>query len=56
MRKNLDPFNNFEDADLWGVLEEVEELNLIFSHLLLMVDVNYDIATVLYVRNLHVDS
>ena len=30
MRKNLDPFNNFEDADLWRVLEEVEELDLIF--------------------------
>jgi len=24
MRKNLDPFNNFEDADLWRVLEEVQ--------------------------------
>ena len=42
MRKNLDPFNNFEDADLWRALEEVEEF-----HFSLLVDFTLLIMTLL---------
>lgn len=35
MRRNLDPFGEREDAELWSVLEEVTEMFCLKGHKLL---------------------